>query len=66
LNYLATPNGWGLLTDKQGHQLKFYSRKALQAATDDDFKTQVLLFRSNQRFGVVATSWRGTFFSYGA
>ncbi len=66
LNYLTSPNGWGLITSKEGHTLQYYDRKPLQAATDDDFKTQVLLFRSNQRFGVVARSWRGTFFSYGA
>jgi hypothetical protein len=66
LNYLTSPNAWFLIANKEGHQLKFYERKSLAAATDDDFKTQVLLFRSNQRFGVVATSWRGVFGSYGA
>jgi hypothetical protein len=66
LNYLSTPNGWGLICDKPGHQLNFFEREPLMAQTDDDFKTQVLMFLSTQRFGVCALSWRGTFFSYGA
>lgn len=66
LNYLSTPNGWGLITDKEGHTLNYYEREPLMAQTDDDFKTQVLLFLSTQRFSVGATTWRGTFFSYGA
>ena len=65
LNYLTTPNGWGLITEKEGHQLKFYDREPIMAATDDDFKTEVLLFKSTQRFSVGATTWRGTFWSYG-
>jgi hypothetical protein len=65
LNYLTTPNGWGLITEKEGHQLKYYDREPLQAATDDDFKTEVLLFKSTQRFSVGATTWRGTYWSYG-
>jgi hypothetical protein len=65
LNYLTTPFGWGLLTDKEGHQLKKYNREPLMAATDDDFKTEVLLFKSTMRFSVGATTWRGTFWSYG-
>jgi len=66
LNYLTTPNGWGLIADKSGHQLDFFEREPLMAQTDDDFKTQVLMFLSTQRFGVVALTWRGTAFSYGA
>jgi hypothetical protein len=65
LNYLTSPNAWFLLADKDGHQLKFYEREPMMAQTDDDFKTQVLLFLSTQRFGVVATTWRGTFGSFG-
>jgi hypothetical protein len=65
LNYLTTPNGWGLIAEKEGHQLSFYEREPLMAQTDDDFKTQVLLFLSTQRFSVVAPTWRGTFFTYG-
>lgn len=66
LNYLSTPNGWGLISDKPGHQLNFFEREPMMADTDDDFKTQVLMFLSTQRFGVLALTWRGTFFSYGA
>jgi hypothetical protein len=65
LNYLTTPNGWGLITEKDGHQLNFYEREPLMPATDDDFKTEVLLFKSTQRFAVVALTWRGTWWSYG-
>jgi hypothetical protein len=65
LNYLTTAQGWGLITEKEGHQLKFYEREPIMASTDDDFKTEVLLFKSTQRFSVGATTWRGTFWSYG-
>jgi hypothetical protein len=65
LNYLTTPFGWGLITEKEGHELKFYEREPIQASTDDDFKTEVLLFKSTQRFSVGATTWRGVFWSYG-
>ena len=65
LNYLTSPNGWGLIADKEGHQLNFYDREPLMASTDDDFKTEVLLFKSTQRFSVVPLTWRGCFFSYG-
>jgi hypothetical protein len=65
LNYLTSTSGWGLLAEKEGHQLKFYDREPLMAQTDDDFKTQVLLFLSTQRFAAGATTWYGTFWSYG-
>ena len=65
LNYLTSTSGWGLLADKEGHQLKFYEREPVMAQTDDDFKTQVLLFLSTQRFSAGATTWPGTWFSYG-
>jgi hypothetical protein len=65
LNYLTTPFGWGLVTDKEGHHLKMYHREPLMASTDDDFKTEVLLFKSTMRKSVGATTWRGTFYSYG-
>ena len=65
LNYLTSPSGWGLLTDKEGHQLKFYEREPIEAQTDDDFVTQVLIFLSTQRFSAGATTWYGTFWSYG-
>jgi hypothetical protein len=65
LNYLTTAQGWGLITEKEGHQLKFYEREPIMASTDDDFKTEVLLFKSTQRFSVGATTWRGTWWSYG-
>ena len=65
LNYLTSPSGWGLIADKEGHQMKFYEREPLMAQTDDDFQTQVLLFLSTQRFSAGATTWPGVFFSYG-
>ena len=65
LNYLTSPSGWGLITPKDGHQMKMYEREPVMAQTDDDFQTQVLLFLSTQRFSVGATVWQGTFFSYG-
>ena len=65
LNYLTSTSAWGLITEKSGHQMNFYEREPLMAATDDDFKTEVLLFKSTQRFSAGATVWQGTFFSYG-
>lgn len=65
MNYLTGPQNWFLLADKEGHQLKFYERVPVQAQTDDDFVTQVLLFLSTQRFSAGATSWYGTYGSYG-
>jgi hypothetical protein len=65
LNYLTSPSAWGLIADKEGHQMKFYEREPVMAQTDDDFKTQVLLFLSTQRFSAGCTVWPGVFFSYG-
>jgi len=65
LNYLTSASGWGLIAEREGHQMKFYDREPIMAQTDDDFVTQVLLFLSTQRFSVGATTWYGTFFSYG-
>jgi len=65
LNYLTSTSGWGLGTPKEGHQMKYYDREPLMAQTDDDFKTQVLLFLSTQRFSAGATTWYGVYWSYG-
>jgi hypothetical protein len=65
LNYLTSQSAWFMLADKEGHQLKYYEREALAAQTDDDFQTQVLLFLSTQRFSAGATTWYGTYGSYG-
>jgi len=65
LEYLTSASGWGLLAPKEGHQLKFYEREPIEAQTDDDFITQVLIFLSTQRFSAGATSWYGTAWSYG-
>jgi len=65
MNYFTSPSAWFLLADKEGHQLKFYDRVPVQAQTDDDFITQVLIFLSTQRFSAGATSWYGTWGSFG-
>jgi hypothetical protein len=65
LNYLTSPSAWFLIAEKEGHQMKYYWRERLAAQTDDDFQTQVLLFLSTQRFSVGATTFYGTFGSYG-
>jgi hypothetical protein len=65
LNYLTSPSAWFLLGDKEETQLKFYERVPIQAQVDDDFKTQVLLFLTTQRFSAGATSWISTFGSFG-
>jgi hypothetical protein len=65
LNYLTSQSAWFMLAEKEGHQLKYYEREALAAQTDDDFQTQVLLFLSTQRFSAGATTWYGTYGSFG-
>jgi hypothetical protein len=65
LNYLTSQSAWFLLADKEGHQLKFYERDPIQAQTDDDFQTQVLIFLTTQRFSAGATTWYGTYGSNG-
>ena len=65
LNYLTSASAWFLIAEKLGHQMKFYEREPIMAQTDDDFATQVLMFLSTQRFSVGATTWYGTFGSYG-
>jgi hypothetical protein len=65
LNYLTSQSAWFMIAEKEGHQMKYYEREALAAQTDDDFQTQVLLFLSTQRFSVGATTFYGTYGSYG-
>lgn len=65
LNYLTSPSAWFMFAGKEETQLKFYERVPIQAQTDDDFQTQVLIFLSTQRFSAGATTWIGTFGSNG-
>lgn len=65
LNYLTSPSAWFLFANKEDTQLKFYDRVPIQAQTDDDFQTQVLIFLTTQRFSAGATNWIGTFGSFG-
>jgi len=64
-DYLTSPSAWFLLAEKEGHLLKFYEREALTGQTDDDFKTKVLMFLSTQRFSAGATTWYGTWGTFG-
>lgn len=65
LNYLTSPSAWFLFAQKEETQLKFYERVPIQAQTDDDFQTQVLIFLTTQRFSAGATSWINTWGSFG-
>lgn len=65
LNYLTSPSAWFLMTTKEGTGLKFYERVPIQAETDDDFQTQVLMFLSTQRFSAGASYWQGSYGSFG-
>jgi Mu-like prophage major head subunit gpT len=65
LNYLTSPSAWFLFAGKDETGLKFYDRVPIQAETDDDFQTQVLIFLTTQRFSAGASWWQGVFGSYG-
>lgn len=65
LNYLTSPSAWFLFGEKDETGLKFYERVPIQAQTDDDFQTQVLIFLTTQRFSAGASYWQSTFGSFG-
>ena len=65
LNYLTSPSAWFLFAAKEETGLKFYDRVPIQAQTDDDFQTQVLIFLTTQRFSAGASYWQGVFGSFG-
>jgi len=65
LNYLTSPSAWFLFGAKEDTGLKFYERVGIQAQTDDDFQTQVLIFLTTQRFSAGASWWQSTYASFG-
>jgi hypothetical protein len=65
LNYLTSPSAWFLFAGKEETGLKMYDRVPIQAETDDDFQTQVLIFLTTQRFSAGASWWQGTYGSFG-
>jgi phage major head subunit gpT-like protein len=66
LNYLTSPSAWFMSSSKEETGTKFYERVPIQAQTDDDFQTQVLIFLTTQRFSSGASWWQGWYGSYGA
>jgi hypothetical protein len=65
LNYLTSPSAWFLFAGKEETGLKMYDRIPIQAETNDDFQTQVLIFLTTQRFSAGASWWQGTYGSFG-
>ena len=65
LNYLTSPSAWFLFASKEETGLKFFDRVPIQASTDDDFQTQVLIFLTTQRFSAGASYFQGTYGSFG-
>jgi len=58
--YLTSPTAWGLLCEKQFHQLKFFDRKPLTEDYSDDFDTLSVKNIAYCRYSVGAASWLGT------
>src|SRR6266446_74679 len=65
VNYLADPDSWFLIADKDDHDLNFFERTAMKFQNGDDFDTGDAKFKAFQRFSVGHGDWRGTFGSLG-
>lgn len=63
--YLTSASAWFAVTEKEGHQLKFLRRKAIDTDYDDEFETRSTRVMSFMRFAVGATHWLGTWGSNG-
>lgn len=64
-HYLTSDSAWYAVTSKEGHQLKFFDRHAIDDDYDDDFDTRSVKVISFMRFSAGATHWLGTFGSNG-
>lgn len=64
-HYLTSRSAWFLIGDKDSHQLKHFTRRALDEDYADDFDTRSLKQIAFFRFSVGATVWYGTWGSNG-
>lgn len=64
-HYLTSHTAWFIIGDKADHQLKFFTRKALDEDYADDFDTRSIKQIAYMRFSVGATNWLGTWGSNG-
>lgn len=65
-HYLVGTTPWFLLSDKEGHSLKFLNRENLEEDFSDDFDTRTIKQICTMRFSTGVTTWIGTFGSNGA
>lgn len=64
-HYLTSTSAWFLVTDKEGHSLKFMNRENLEEDFSDDFDTRTIKQIATMRFSTGATTWIGTWGSNG-
>jgi hypothetical protein len=64
-HYTTSTSAWFVLTEKESHQLKFFDRHPIDTDYDDDFDTRSTKMITFQRFSAGATSWPGTWASFG-
>jgi hypothetical protein len=64
-HYLTSRSAWFLLSDKDSHRIKFFTRQALDEDYADDFDTRSLKTIAWERYSVGATVWYGTWGSNG-
>lgn len=65
VHYFTSQSAWFAITEKDGHQLKFFDRHPIDTDYDDDFDTRSTKVITFQRFTAGATSWIGTWGSNG-
>lgn len=65
VHYFTSQSAWFVVTDKPGHQLKFFDRSPIDEDYDDDFDTRSTKIVSFMRFSAGATHWLGTWGSNG-
>lgn len=64
-HYTTSTSAWFVLSEKDSHTLKFFDRHPIDTDYDDDFDTRATKMITYQRFSAGATSWPGTWGSFG-
>lgn len=64
-HYLTSDSAWFLISEKESHTLKFFTRHPLDEDFSDDFDTRSIKQISFMRFVADVTNWFGTFGSNG-
>jgi len=64
-HYTTSQSNWFVLADKESHTLKFFDRHPIDTDYDDDFDSRSTKMITFQRFTCGATSWPGTWASFG-